>query len=45
MELELTVASDALALFSDGGEADRLTAVRGRRVTNGLAPQRLRLIV
>jgi hypothetical protein len=43
--LELVVGSDALVVFSDGGEADRLTAVRGSRVTIGLAPQRLRLVV
>ncbi len=43
--LELVVGSDALVVFSDGGESDRLTAVRGSRVTIGLAPQRLRLVV
>lgn len=43
--LELVVGSDALVVFSDGGEADRLTAVRGSRVTIGPAPQRLRLVV
>ncbi len=42
--LELTVASDALVVFSDGGEADRLTAVRGQRITVGVAEQRLRLV-
>jgi hypothetical protein len=42
--LELTVASDALVVFSDGGETDRLVARRGQRVTIGLAPQRLRLV-
>jgi hypothetical protein len=44
-QLELTVASDALVVFSDGGEADRLVARRGQRVRIGLAPQRLRLVV
>jgi len=44
-QLELVVGSDALVVFSDGGEADRLTAVRGSNVTIGLAPQRLRLVV
>lgn len=43
--LELTVASDSLVVFSDGGEADRLVATRGQRVRIGLAPQRLRLVV
>ncbi|WP_232660813.1 hypothetical protein [Pseudonocardia sp. TRM90224] len=42
--LELTVGSDSLVVFSDGGEADRLTAVRGQRVTIGLDEQRLRLV-
>jgi hypothetical protein len=42
--LELTVGSDRLVVFSDGGEADRLVARRGQRVTIGLAPQRLRLV-
>jgi len=44
-QLELTVTSDALVVFSDGGEADRLTAVRGQRVTVSVASQRLRLVV
>lgn len=44
--LELTVDSDALVVFSDGGEADRLTAVRGQRVTVGPdACAHLRLVV
>lgn len=43
--LELTVGSDALVVFSDGGEADRIVAVRGQRITIGLAEQRLRLVV
>ena len=43
--LELTVTSDGLVVFSDGGEADRLTAVRGQRVTVGLSSHRLRLVV
>lgn len=42
--LELTVASDQLVVFSDGGEADRLIAVRGQRITIGVAPHRLRLV-
>lgn len=43
--LELTVGSDALVLFSDGGEADHVTALRGQRVTIGLARERLHLVV
>lgn len=43
--LELTVGSDALVVFSDGAEADHVTAVRGQRVTIGLARERLHLIV
>lgn len=43
--LELTVTSDALVVFSDGGEVDRLTATRGQRITIGLARERLRLVV
>jgi hypothetical protein len=42
--LELTVTSDALVVFSDGGETDLLTAVRGQRVTIRLAEERLRLV-
>jgi hypothetical protein len=44
-QLEVTVGSDALVVFSDGGETDRLEAVRGMRIRVGLAPQRLRLVV
>ena len=36
--LELTVTSDALVVFSDGGETDRLTAVRGQRVQSACRP-------
>lgn len=43
--LELTIGSDSLVIFSDGGEADRLTAVRGQRLTVGLSDQRLRLVL
>lgn len=43
-QLELTVGSDQLVVFTDGGESDRLVAGRGQRVTIGAAPQRLHLV-
>jgi len=43
-ELAIVVESDALVLFGDGLEADRLTATWGQTVRLGVSERRLRLV-
>jgi hypothetical protein len=43
--LRIVVESDALAVFGDGLETDRVTATWGQNVTIGLSPRSLRLVV